>query len=253
MLSYLSASFLLGIGIAIDVFLATIVKGRLMSKPKLKAIWISGVTFTHIVFPMIGYYGFAYAYRMNPSWQIWLGLVAAITVGWYLFGQFKSWIDVSVALNEGSQVTFAAIIAVSLDALWAGPAKSAQAIEWSANQVFYSFLIAGAVVAIVALLSAGFSERLYTRLIKDASDREAKNEASREVLALWLEFSVIGYFGILAITRYVFGIDWQWAYVLVGTAFVSAFLFGTFRRKLLINRLKRLKVLQRQRRTTVLE
>lgn len=238
MLYYVFASILLGLGIAVDVALATIGMARLLVDRTNRRFWIRNVTFTHIVLPMIGYYGFAVATRTVRGLELPLGLAATAMVAWFLGQQFATWLKAEEH-TATEQLTFFPVLAVSWDALWSGPAKSAQAVGWAPLQILFSFFIAGAVVATVAIWSAHFALWLLPRLI---STTERRKQAIREIIALWVEFSVIGFFGVLAILRYVFQSNVGPFPVLLCSLAISALPFLAFRHRLYAARLYSLSV-----------
>jgi len=219
MFSYEVACILLGLGIAVDVSLATIAM-----YPRFKYMsdgysWATKVTATHVAFPMIGYYGFVYLYRIAPQLDLLLGIVATLAVFWFLVTAFRELFEADEPdTGHHSMISWATVLAVSWDALWSGPAKSAQALGWSAWEVFFSFIIAGAIVGGVALLAIFLSVRLNARAV--TSSQSLKTRARREVMAAWLEFSVIGYFGLLAFFRYVLGSNISWLAILAGSFFI---------------------------------
>jgi hypothetical protein len=209
---FLAASALLGVGIAIDVALATFAMQNRLQVKRQKYIWILGVTFTHTAFPMIGYYGFAYIYKVFPYFHILIGLMSACLIVIFLARQLLGWVREQGADCADEAVSLSAIVAVSWDALWSGPAKSSQAIGWSALEIFLSFLIAGAIVGIVALvvvwLISGSRAEDGVRLSPSIPQR---------LFFMWAEFSVIGYFGVLALMRYVVGSTIAWPAILAAS------------------------------------
>jgi len=223
-MEYIFACILLGIGIAVDVTLATIAMYPRFQRISLGFNWISKVTFTHILFPMIGYYGFAYVYRMMPELNLILGLVAAIAIFWFLGSAFRELRDLdSPDTGSYKDISWVIVLGVSWDALWSGPAKSAQAINWTNIEVFLSFIIAGAVVALFAYLSVVIAVYMNrTDLTKPAN---FKRRAQRETGAACLEYSVIGYFGLLAIDRYIIGLNTYWPLLLAASFILWALLF----------------------------
>ncbi len=221
---FLAASTLLGVGIAIDVALATFAMQNRLQAKRQRYVWISGVTFTHTAFPMIGYYGFAYIYKVFPYFHVFIGLLSAFLIVVFLTRQLSGWVEDQDAGSTGEAVSLSAIVAVSWDALWSGPAKSSQAIGWSALEIFLSFFIAGAIVGIVALivvwLISGTRAEDGARLSPSIHQR---------LFFMWAEFSVIGYFGVLAVTRYVVGSAVAWPIILAASLVAGAAILFPFR------------------------
>ena len=193
----------MGIGIAIDVAIATIVMFR-DEKLSFRS-WTLPIMSTHILFPGIGYYmvwGLGAAF--TPL-QVILGLVGAGLVAAFLLEATTEWRgqEPIFAISDWMSKKFEgrgmawltpAILAVSWDALWSGPAKAAQTKHWGTSEVLLSFLVAGAVVAVVAQLA--LAAALGLRRIRFAS---VDRLAAFNLCGKFAEVSVIGGFGILAL------------------------------------------------------
>lgn len=228
MFDYFSASILLGIGISIDVMLATLALSGSLNTARDRRFWVSNVTLTHVALPMIGYYVFAYIFKQYPQFSVVLGIAAFSSISWFLYISFKAWVfDPPEGDGEflAREITFLAVMAVSWDALWSGPAKSSQAVYWSAIETFLSFFIAGVVVFFTALISVRLA-RTISGHIRPGS--QIDRQARIETFALWLEFSILAYFGWLALSRYVFHLDVPWGYILIFSFLSSAPLFVMF-------------------------
>ncbi|HEY0964523.1 MAG TPA: hypothetical protein VGE31_01875, partial [Candidatus Paceibacterota bacterium] len=160
--TFLLPASLMGVGIAIDVTIATVSKFR--DRELSARNWTLPITATHILFPAIGYYLFWGLAETFPGTRLVLGLVGFLLVTAFIyevvceatdtkpiFG-ISAWIGDLFGFHPDDSRRFVAILAVSWDALWSGPAKSAQAEAsgWSAFEVSLSFFIAGAVVAGIA-------------------------------------------------------------------------------------------------------
>ena len=201
-------SILMGFGIAIDVMLATVSKFQ-DSDLSFKN-WTLPIMATHIGLPAIGYYGFWGLSQAFP----WLGPVfgggGALFVALFIYEVFSDWIGhepifgISAFIGslfgfeEGDARRLVAIMAVSWDALWSGPAKAAQALfgNWSDLEVGVSFLIAGLVVAAAAQLSLRLALQLRRRKFHDASKM-----SNYSMVGMFAETSVIGGFGILSLSQ----------------------------------------------------
>ena len=92
-----------------------------------------------------------------------------------------------------SWISFAIILAVSWDALWSGPAKSAQVVGWSDWMIWLSFLWVGFIVSLLCVLSCILSHRLQPFIQKFPVV---------QACLIWTQYTVIGYFGLLAFSRY---------------------------------------------------
>jgi hypothetical protein len=98
------------------------------------------------------------------------------------------------------------ILAVSWDALWSGPAKSAQVIGWPELLVWVSFILVGVAVSLLAISSVVFSRVLEPIMLKSQKIHLGM---------LWLQYSVIAYFGYLAILRYTVNINLPWFMIML--------------------------------------
>jgi len=204
--SFLIPSMLMGFGIAMDVFIATIAKFR--DESLSWKTWTLPVTATHVLFPAFGYYlfwGLAIAF---PVSKVFLGLIGFILVALFIYEVIcetagktpvfgiTTWVGNLFGFKANDTHLLIIILAVSWDALWSGPAKAAQATAggWTNVEVGLSFIIAGLVVALMAelaLLSAFILRKI-----------EFKNPISLSrfnFYGLFVELSVIGGFGILSL------------------------------------------------------
>lgn len=198
-------SNLMGLGIAIDVMLATIAKFR--DNDLSFRNWTLPIMATHILFPAVGYYGFWGLSQAYPTLSPVLGIIGALFVLLFIYEVAGDWIGYKpifgisesigklVGFKEDDARRIVAIMAVSWDALWSGPAKAAQAITggWTDSEVGWSFLIAGLVVAAAAQLSLSLALRMRRVKFSDASKM-----ASYTMVGMYAESSVIGGFGVLS-------------------------------------------------------
>lgn len=202
---FLIPSILMGLGVGVDVFIATLAKYR--DKTLSWKTWTIPVVITHVSFPAIGYFMFWALSASLPVAQALLGLVGFILVTLFvyevicesagtepIFG-ISDWIGKKFGFKEEDSRLYITVLAVSWDALWSGPAKAAQATAggWSSSEVVFSFLIAGLVVAIVAELALFLAYFLR--------NRDFKNPVSVTrftIIGKYLELSVIGGFGVLS-------------------------------------------------------
>ncbi|MCV2885955.1 hypothetical protein OE749_14780 [Aestuariibacter sp. AA17] len=211
-MDFITGSVLMGLGIGADVALATSARVGQGQCWRNTTFWISGVTLTHTLFPMLG---FALAYLsvtfMAEATPI-IGIVAFVCIAVYLTSELREY---GHPQREGSPttmlVTLGLILAVSWDALWSGPAKSAQVVSWQLWQVWGSFVIAGAVVGAMAILSAMMVKRV-------GSMSKQANKATLGHIGAWVQFSVIGYFGLLALVRYTLNWSVEW-WTVLGASF----------------------------------
>ena len=203
---FLIPSILMGLGVGVDVFIATLAKYR--DKNLSWKTWTIPVVFTHVSFPAFGYFMFWALSTSLPVAQAILGLFGFILVLLFvyevicesagiepIFG-ISDWIGQKFGFKEDDSRLLITVLAVSWDALWSGPAKSAQATAgaWATSEVILSFLIAGLVVAVVAELALFLAYFLRRRNFKNPV-----SITRFTIVGKYLELSVIGGFGVLSI------------------------------------------------------
>lgn len=201
-------SIMMGIGIAIDVAIATI--SKFQDRSLSFRNWTFPIMCTHIGFPAFGYYGFWGLRHEFPALSPVLGVVGCLFVVLFvyevvckaiykkpIFG-ISSWVSEKAGLDENDTRRFIAILAVSWDALWSGPAKAAQAAaeNWTNWEVFVSFPVAGLTVAIVAQLSL-----MIAGLLQRQKYHSVSQMAGWFSLGKYVELSVIGGFGVLSLMQ----------------------------------------------------
>lgn len=207
-------SILMGVGIALDVALATIAKFR--DKSMNWKNWTLPITITHIIFPAFGYYAFWALSGTFGLLTFIMGLLGFILVALFLYDVFSEWsghearFSISGWLEEKFEkldlalpVLWASILAVSWDALLSGPAKAAQAqvASWTPYEVLVSFFVAGVVVSIVAQLAL-LATHYLNRLVEWRWGGKLRHKHELLVFNIsgkYLEASVIGGFGVLAL------------------------------------------------------
>lgn len=205
-LIFISASTLMALGIGIDAALATFVRASYLKEPWQAAYWIGGVVATHTLFPMVGYLLAYLSVQYVPIVAPLVGVTAFLLVAHFLYGEL---IQSSEPQASGaSWISIGLILAVSWDALWSGPAKSAQVLDWSTWMIWLSFLWVGVLVLLLCVVSFYCGKRWMHLL---------KGNAVIMPYVLWLQFSVIGYFGLLALFRYTF----NWSLDEVGVFILS--------------------------------
>jgi hypothetical protein len=211
---FVLASLLMGLGIGLDVAIATAARAKQLSTIRLASVWIVGVSVTHTIFPMFGYLLTYFSIKMQPAIEPIIGLLAFTCIFYYLKSELT---ELAQPKKQGEDkqlmVTLGLILAVSWDALWSGPAKSAQVIGWPEFWIWISFLLVGVFVSMLAIASLSFA--LYAQ-------QSIKGSRMSKWLSLWVQYSVIGYFGLLAILRYTLNIHIYWWQVLLLSALLIA-------------------------------
>lgn len=191
----------MGLGIGLDVAIATFAMGSELRKNSVATTWISGVTTTHTLFPMLGFLLTFFGVKFMPTIMPLLGLAAFAMIAYFIFQSLQEMTaDDESPQGAGSALSLSLILAVSWDALWSGPAKSAQVYEWETLMVVLSFFVVGFIVFLCALIGLCLFNLMSRSLVKRPSYRFY-------FMSLWLQYTVIGYFGLLALTRYT--LSWQ--------------------------------------------
>lgn len=201
------ASGLMGLGIAIDVAIATISRFR---DPTMGfRNWTLPVAIAHILLPAFGYYGWWFLGQQFHALALILGLLAFAMIAVFIYEATCEWINSEplVSLEPITDWSFkhfgsetkgrlVMVLAVSMDALWSGPAKAAQAEsgQWSSFEVLISFFIAGSVVALVAELSL-----LVAFVLRRASFNNTNQLAHFLVGGKFLEVTILFAFGLLSL------------------------------------------------------
>ena len=94
-----------------------------------------------------------------------VGVVAFAFIAHFLWQELKEMTNEGESNHHDDRqllVSLGLILAVSWDALWSGPAKSAQVIGWPELLVWVSFLVVGMMVALCAVASLYLSKRFAT-------------------------------------------------------------------------------------------
>jgi len=195
---------LMGFGIAIDVIIATITQFK--NKALSVKSWSLPISGTHILFPAIGYYGFWAIQKNYPGASFVLGLAGFVLVALFVYEVFceaadlepkfaiSKWFSKLAGLKQKDARLIIAILAVSWDALWSGPAKAAQTAGWSNSEVVWSFFVAGIVVFAIAQIALRVAFKLREIKFADA------NAMGRFTFwGKYTELSVIGGFGVLSL------------------------------------------------------
>lgn len=184
------ASTIMALGIGLDAAIATLVHSDKLSKPS-KLYWVAGVSLTHTLFPMLGYCLAYFSIQWFPFITPIVGIIAFVFVFHFLYTELMQNNEDSTV--RYSWISFAIILAVSWDALWSGPAKSAQVVGWSDWMIWLSFLWVGFIVSLLCVLSCILSHRLQPFI---------QNFPVVQACLIWTQYTVIGYFGLLAFSRY---------------------------------------------------
>lgn len=210
-IGYLIACILMGLGIGADVAIATLGRALVITQ-KTARVWVLRITVTHVVFPMIGYYVFVFLSRAMPAITLALGLIASYILAKFLYELVKDWLNTTglSPMVSSEWYSWAFVLAVSYDALYSGPAKSAQAVYWSNTEVVLSFFLSGATVWLVAIAATRVSLDWRRRI----DQFEWKRAARTKLQLMFLEFSILFYFLILCISRLVFQVPYETLWII---------------------------------------
>ena len=214
-LTFMLASSVMALGIGLDAAIATLVRYPQLQGRTQRLYWVTGVSLTHTVFPMFGYLLAYFSIQYFPMMTPLVGLFAFALVMRFLYEELIQTGDHHE--TTPTWITFAIILAVSWDALWSGPAKSAQVVGWDQWMIWLSFIWVGIQVTLLCLFSCYLAKRIMNRINHDSIIM---------AFMMGLQYTVIGYFGLLAIVRFTF--QWQIDAVLIFG--VSAFLILIMKR-----------------------
>ncbi len=213
---FLSASLIMGLGIGIDAAIATGARAKFMERRSHILGWIIGVSLTHTIFPMFGYLTSYFSLKFLPEITPIIGLIAFLLIAHFVKDELNSLREPNdSSVNERSVlVSLGIILAVSWDALWSGPAKSAQVVGWPEFAVWASFILVGLIVAALTIISL-----VLARYVKNI---QSNQWYFAQKYSQWLQLSVISYFGWLALTRYSLSIYIPWFMLLLISFVVMA-------------------------------
>lgn len=208
MLEMVMACLVMGLGIGADVALATFLQANTMGNKRTVLFWIVGVSLTHTLFPMVGYLLAHFSIYSAPMISPLIGLVAFSFIAYFVFNELNVGSEDKSGSNNGKiLVTLGLILTVSWDALWSGPAKSAQVIGWPDYWVWSSFLIVGLVVSVFSIVSYFLAKQVDIKINQP--------KWMQFNFAQWIQLSVVSYFALLALLRYTFDVQWLWWKLLV--------------------------------------
>lgn len=223
---FLFSCLIMGLGIGIDVAIATFIRAPAMQDRSVAIKWVVGVSATHTVFPMLGYALTYFSLQALPIITPLVGIVAFVLIVFFLVDELKG-LHGRNQETDRSYISFALVLAVSWDALWSGPAKSAQVENWPEWMVWVSFLVVGMVVTIFCISSLYVSKKVSVLV----TEWGAFTESGMLDVSRWVQYSVINYFGMLALIRYTFDSDINGLYILFSSFVVMYALL-----KVLLNR-----------------
>ncbi len=84
LVDFILASLLMGLGIGLDVAIATVARAGQLQTFKTPALWVAGVSLTHTLFPMFGYLLTHLSVQVNPQITPLIGIIAFVCIFVYL-------------------------------------------------------------------------------------------------------------------------------------------------------------------------
>jgi len=220
---YLLINVAIGVGIAADAVIATIGRFKRFETVRDALTWAAAIGFTHTVFPMIGLIGLWYAASSFPSLKAGIYGAGFLAMVWFINDVVRDIAglddddeeDAAAAekdflyqfLSKHSRF-WAAVWAVSIDALVTGPGKTAATAQWSQVQVLGSFPLVGFVVFGLVMLSAWPAIALR-RYWQDKKFNDPRGLARFTAIGSWVELSIFLYFAYLAVSEMVLALGVQ--------------------------------------------
>lgn len=215
-LQYLLINAAIGVGIAADAVIATIGRFRRFERVQDALTWAAAIGMTHTVFPMVGLIGLWYAASSFPSLKAVIYGAGFLVMVWFITTVIREVAgfeaeaeDESTAENDpfyqflsNHSKFWAAVWAVSIDALVTGPGKTAATAQWSQAQVLGSFPLVGIVVFGLVMLSAWPAIWLRRRWQSKKFD-DPRGLARFTAIGSWIEISIFLYFAYLAISEMI--------------------------------------------------
>jgi hypothetical protein len=211
----------IGIGIAADAVIATIGRFKRFENVRDALGWAAAIGFTHTVFPMIGFIGLWYAANSFPSLKAGIYGVGFLIMVWFISDVVRevAGLDDEEEDDDGEKDFFyqflsnhsrfwAAVWAVSIDALVTGPGKTAATAQWSQAQVLGSFPLIGVVVFGLVMLSTWPALQLR-RYWKEKKFDNPEGLARFTAIGSWVELSIFLYFAYLAVSEMVLALGVQ--------------------------------------------
>ncbi len=223
-LQYLLINGAIGVGIAADAVIATIGRFKRFETVRDALTWAAAIGFTHTVFPMIGLIGLWYAASSFPSLKAGIYGAGFVVMVWFINDVVRdiAGLDNNAETDDDDAAKddffyrflsqhsrfWAAVWAVSIDALVTGPGKTAATAQWSQAQVLGSFPLVGFVVFGLVMLSA-WPAILLRRYWQAKKFDNAVGLARFTAIGSWVELSIFLYFAYLAVSEMVLALGVQ--------------------------------------------
>ena len=216
---FYTVSTMSGLGIAIDVAVATLAMYRQLDTVKKQTMWTAGVGLSHILLPVLsgtvtaGLEGASnqtnYADILNRSLSAGgFGLIMKFLYG-EINGDEEDEENTEESILNAKDISkyLAAIWAVSVDAAVSGPAKYKQASNqnWSVDKTMKSAAIGGLTVSLVAFSALQLANKLRDKFADNTNVEDFLEKHDETILGI--EAFILNYFGVDALLNGTFKTD----------------------------------------------
>jgi hypothetical protein len=217
---FYTVSIMSGLGIAIDVAVATLAMYRQLDTVKKQTMWTAGVGLSHILLPIIsgtltaGLEGASnktnYADILNRSLSAGgFGLIMKFLYDEINGADAENEDNTEESILNAKDISkyLAAIWAVSVDAAVSGPAKYKQASNqnWSLDKTMKSAAIGGLTVSLVAFSALKLANKLRDKFSDNTNVEDFLEKHDETILAI--EAFILNYFGVDALLNGTFKTD----------------------------------------------
>ena len=216
---FYTVSTMSGLGIAIDVAVATLAMYRQLDTVKKQTMWTAGVGLSHILLPVLsgtltaGLEGASnqtnYADILNRSLSAGgFGLIMKFLYD-EINGDEEDEDNTEESILNAKDISkyLAAIWAVSVDAAVSGPAKYKQASNqnWSVDKTMKSAAIGGLTVSLVAFSALQLANKLRDKFADNTNVEDFLEKHDETILGI--EAFILNYFGVDALLNGTFKTD----------------------------------------------
>lgn len=216
---FYTVSTMSGLGIAIDVAVATLAMYRQLDTVKKQTMWTTGVGLSHILLPVLS--GTMTAGLEKASDQTNYGdlLNRGLSAGGFglimkflydeINGDKEDEDNTEESILNAKDISkyLAAIWAVSVDAAVSGPAKYKQASNqnWSVDKTMKSAAIGGLTVSLVAFSALQLANKLRDKFADNTNVEDFLEKHDETILGI--EAFILNYFGVDALLNGTFKTD----------------------------------------------
>ncbi len=225
-----------GIGMAIDLFFATISKFR---DDKLGIYnWALPLGITHSVFPALMFSLVWYVGEVKPEWQSYLGGVGAVLIALVIFEilmeetgrDFKFGLTTLLGgifkTEKKKAQRILLILAVSWDSLLGTPSLYSIFKDWSVVEIILAFIMFGVTAMLAGIFALGIN-----RVFRVKKYHNWKSLAKNKIVGSYLSLSTIGSFGLVS-GMTMTSLDYKFYQMLPYSALILLAVFFLIRRDL---------------------